>query len=51
MSACKCDRTAFTDRPDLRLFYNLEIHLNLNNSGVHSSFARFELYLSTEDQS
>ena len=36
---------------DLRLFVKLRIQLKLNNSSVHSSFARSELYLSTEKQS
>ena len=35
----------------LRLFVKSQKQLKLNNSGVHSSFDRSELYLSTENQS
>ena len=33
------------------LFDKLKIWLKLNQSGVHASFARPELYLGTENQS
>ena len=48
----ECENEAYSATEmenDLRLFDKSRILVKLNNSGVHSSFTRSDLYLNTEN--
>ena len=42
------EKETYAAENNLHLFSKSQIQLKLNNSGVHSSFTRSELHLSTE---